>query len=77
MDNATLVEAYWDTQQRLLGLMECLSALQDLSSLDLNTPDLGELLKSALRALLENQGMERCSVFLNEGGVLVNAAGMD
>ncbi len=77
MDNATLVEAYRDTQQRLLGLMECLSALQDLSSLDLNTPDLGELLKAALRALLENQGMERCSVFLNEGGVLVNAAGMD
>jgi diguanylate cyclase (GGDEF)-like protein len=77
MDNRALVEAYRDTQQRLLGLMDFLSALQDLSSLDLATPELGTLLNGGLRALLENQGMERCSVFLQQDGCLVNAAGMD
>jgi len=77
MDNRALVEAYRDTQQRLMDLMDFLSALQDLSSLDLATPELGTLLNGGLRALLENQGMERCSVFLKQDDSLVNAAGMD
>lgn len=77
MDNRPLLEAYRDTQQRMLGLMDFLSALQDLSGLDVTTPDLKGMLEAGLQALLENQGMERSSVFLVENGVLVNAAGLD
>jgi diguanylate cyclase (GGDEF)-like protein len=77
MDNRPFLEAYRDTQQRMLGLMDFLSSLHDLSALDMSCPDLHELLASTLRALLENQGMERSSVFLVQNGTLVNAAGMD
>lgn len=77
MDNRPFLEAYRDTQQRMLELMDFLSSLHDVSALDVNRPDLRGLLEGALRALLEYQGMERSSVFLVEDGVLVNAAGRD
>ncbi|OOG28748.1 GGDEF domain-containing protein [Thioalkalivibrio denitrificans] len=77
MDQRPLLDAYRDTQQRMLGLMDFLSSLQDLSALDVNRPDLEGLLAQSLQALLENQGMERSSVFLVRNGMLENAAGMD
>jgi diguanylate cyclase (GGDEF)-like protein len=77
VDSRPFVEAYRDTQQRMLALMDFLSSLQDLSALDVNRPDLKGLLAEGLRALLENQGMERSSVFLVQDALLVNVAGLD
>ncbi|MHB1397819.1 MAG: sensor domain-containing diguanylate cyclase [Trichloromonadaceae bacterium] len=58
-------------------LLESLSTLRGLSSIELPQEQEDALLRQALTALLEHYGIERCSVFLLEQDRLINAAGLD
>jgi len=77
MDSSVLAQAYQEINQRFLQLVDNLSALHGLSALSLNAPDETELLRSALRVLMEHHDLRRCSVFLLEGDTLTCAAGLD
>lgn len=64
--------------RHITNLLDSLSALSELAGLSINDFDEGRLLKQALEALMSNQDMERCSIFLlDDGGFLRNAAGLD
>ena len=59
-------------------LLESMSALRALSSIVVSGQAEQELLDSALQVLVQNQDLERCSVFmLQSDGALTNAAGLD
>ncbi len=58
-------------------LLASLSTLQSLGTMEVHLANEKTLLHEALSALVENYGVERCSVFLCEGDRLVNAAGLD
>lgn len=61
----------------IVDLLSSLSAVKDLSELDCQAGDEKELITNALSVLIQNQDMERCSLFvLNEQGVLVNLTGL-
>jgi len=77
MDNKPFVEAYRGLNTSYLKLIDSLSALRALSSLSLKGCSDRELLDNALEVLVENQDLERCSIYLLEGDRLVNASGMD
>ena len=66
-----------ELQDIIIDLLNSLSAVKDLSELDCQANDEKELIKNALRVLIQNQDMERCSFFLlDESGCLVNLAGL-
>ncbi len=77
MDVKPFAAAFRDTNRRLFKLLDFLSALRGLASLNVHQPDENTLIEGALRSLVENQDFERCSVYLLQGKTLVNAAGMD
>lgn len=58
-------------------LLESLSTLRGLSTIELPQADEEGLLRQALAALLEHYGIERCSIFLLAENRLNNAAGLD
>lgn len=58
-------------------LISSLSALRSLSSLNLRVENEQMLIRNALRALIQNQDMERCSVFMLHDDHLVNITGLD
>ncbi len=61
----------------VVDLLNSLSAVKDLSELNCNAGNEKELINNALAVLIQNQDMERCSLFiLNEQGILVNLAGL-
>ena len=61
----------------IIDLLNSLSAVKDLSELNCQAGDEKELIRHALTILIQNQDMERCSLFLlNEQGVLVNLTGL-
>jgi diguanylate cyclase (GGDEF)-like protein len=60
-----------------VDLISSLSAVRALSELNYQTASETELIEDALRALIQNQDMERCSFFhLDEQGYLVYLAGL-
>lgn len=64
-------------QDFIVDLFNSLSAVKELSELDSQVKSEKDLIKNALRALIQNQDMERCSFFLlNEQGVLINLTGV-
>ena len=77
MDSAPFVEAYQELSQRFMRLVNDLSALRALSSLSFQHPDETLLLRGAIRVLMENHDLERCSIFLLEGEELACASGLD
>lgn len=77
MDNQPFVDAFRDLNTSYLKLVDSLSALRALSSLSLKGCSDKTLLENALEVLVENQDLERCSIYLLEDGDLVNASGMD
>ncbi len=77
MDSAPFVEAYQELSQRFMRLVDDLSALRALSTMDLHHPDETMLLRGAMQVLMENHDLERCSIFLMEGEELVCASGLD
>jgi diguanylate cyclase (GGDEF)-like protein len=77
MDSAPFMDAYQELSQRFMRLVNDLSALRALSSLSFQQPDEALLLRSAIRVLMENHDLERCSIFLLEDEKLVCASGLD
>ena len=77
MDSKHLAEAYKDLNNLTLNLLDSFSALSALSSIDLRHVDEPELLRNALKILIQNLVMNTCSVFLLENDHLVNYAGLD
>jgi diguanylate cyclase (GGDEF)-like protein len=76
VDLTPFAEAYRETNRRIVQLLDFLSALQGLSEVSPIVTDRRGMLDQALKGLLENQNMSRCSVFLCERDELVNAAGL-
>ncbi len=75
-DPVVVEDAAIELKDRLIDSIESLSSLSALTELDLKERDERSLLREALEVLMKNQDMQRCSVFLVEDGVLVNAAGL-
>jgi len=70
-------KTYSELNRRIVELLDSFSALSVLSSLDLRNVDETTMIRNALKGLMQNMDMERCSVFLLEGGELVNCTGLD
>ena len=77
MDSSPFAEAYQELNHRFIKLVNDLSALRGLSRLSLQRTSQEELLRDAMRVLMENGDFERCSVFLLEDETLHCAGGMD
>ena len=77
MKTEIFVEAFHDFNERFIKLMESLSALHELSCINIFHQDNDQLIAKALEILMEYQHFERCSVFLAQGDTLVNVAGLD
>lgn len=77
MDTVPFVESFRSINNAYLKLIDSLSALRSLSSVSSTFSSDSELLEKALSVLVENQDLERCSIYLLEEERLVNAAGMD
>lgn len=77
MDSTPFAEAYQELNHRFIKLVNDLSALRGLSRLSLERTSQEELLRDAMRVLMENGDFERCSVFLLEDETLHCAGGMD
>lgn len=76
-NNSSFVESFRSINGSYLKLIDSLSALRALSMISSTFSNDGELLDRALGVLVENQDLERCSIYLRDGDQLVNAAGMD
>ncbi len=76
MDNKLFIDSFKGLNHSFLKLLDSLSALRELSSIPIHEQSDRQLLETVLQILMGNQELERCSVFLLEGGELVNAAGM-
>lgn len=77
MDTTPFLESFRELNDSFLKLIDSLSALRGLSSLRIYGQSDTQLLGSALDVLMQNQDLERCSVYLLKDGKLVNTAGMD
>ena len=77
MDSTQFATAYQELSQRFLRLLDDMSTLRGLSSLSFRDTDEVRLLNAAMRVLMENQDLARCSIFLLEGDELRCATGLD
>lgn len=77
MDTKSFVEAYQGLNSSYFQLIDSLSALRSLSSIAIQSRSDQELLDKSLEVLVENQDLERCSIYLLHDDVLTIAAGMD
>ena len=67
-----------ELNRHIVNLLDSLSALSGLATIPIRDLDEPALIKQALEALMQNQDMERCSIFLlDDDGCLTNAAGLD
>lgn len=62
---------------QFIDLIDSLSTLRDLMELNVQYLDERTLVRQALLALMHNQDVERCSLFLLNGQRLVNVTGVD
>lgn len=77
-ESTPIDEASLELNRHIVNLLDSLSALYGVTEISVGSIDEEELLKEALEALMQNQDMERCSIFLlDEQNVLHNAAGRD
>jgi diguanylate cyclase (GGDEF)-like protein/PAS domain S-box-containing protein len=78
MSERQLAALSLEFNRQLVDLLDSLSALAALAQLSIHDMDETSLLQRALAALMANQDMERCSIFLLDAqGTLTNAAGLD
>ncbi|MDD2337586.1 MAG: PAS domain-containing protein [Geobacteraceae bacterium] len=77
MDSCLTDRAFTELNDQIINLLDSFSALSMLSSLDIRYPNLDTILRKALRGLMENMDMERCSIFLLQKDQLVNCVGLD
>ena len=71
MDAAPFVKAANDMGARFIGLLDTLSAVSEVTGIDVRQQDTGDLLGQALQSLVRHQDLECCSVFLREDDRLV------
>jgi diguanylate cyclase (GGDEF)-like protein len=71
------LEAARELRGRFFSLIDSLSALRGLTSIEIHHRPEADLLRGALDVLLRHQDMERCSVFLVDDGQLTCSAGRD
>ncbi len=77
MRNSLTDRAFTEMNDQIINLLDSFSALSILSSLDIRYPNVETMLRKALRGLMENMDMERCSIFLLQQERLVNCVGLD
>ena len=77
VDSRPFVEAVQELNSGFVRLLESMSALRALSSIQVRGEAEEGLLDGALQVLMQNQDLERCSVFMLQEDKLVNAAGLD
>ena len=77
MDSCLPNRAFSELNDQIINLLDSFSALSMLSSLDIRYPKMEIMLRKALRGLMENMDMERCSIFLLQKDQLVNCVGLD
>ncbi len=77
MANQPFNHASKELRLRLVSLIESISGLRALSGMHNRLATQTELLDEALRILMNNQDLERCSVFLLKNNHLFCAAGRD
>jgi len=77
MDSRLTDRAFTELNDQIINLLDSFSALSMLSSLDIRYPEAETMLRKALRGLMENMDMERCSIFLLQKDQLVNCVGLD
>ena len=78
MRDAQLIETTQELNRHIVNLLDSLSALYGLTDISIRNLDENQLLRQALEALMSNQDMERCSIFLpDEANLLTVAAGLD
>lgn len=79
MNERLLAGLSLDFSRQIINLLDSLSALSALGNLTAGQDDEKKLLKESLAALMSNQDMERCSIFLfdEEEETLTCAAGLD
>ena len=78
MRDAQLIETTQELNRHIVNLLDSLSALYGLTDISIRNLDENQLLRRALEALMSNQDMERCSIFLpDEANLLTVAAGLD
>lgn len=75
-DPQIVADATVELKDRLVDTIESLSSLSALTTIDIQDRSEKDVLHSALKVLMANQDMQRCSIFLIEGGELENAAGL-
>ncbi|MBA3032841.1 MAG: diguanylate cyclase [Gammaproteobacteria bacterium] len=64
MSDQHLAELSLEFNRHIVNLLDSLSALTELAQLSIHDMDEASLLKQALAALMANQDMERCSIYL-------------
>jgi diguanylate cyclase (GGDEF)-like protein/PAS domain S-box-containing protein len=78
MQNAQFIDTTQELNRHIVNLLDSLSALYGLTDISIRDLDEAQLLRQALEALISNQDMERCSIFLlDEAGTLTVSAGLD
>jgi len=75
-DQQIVADAAIELKDRLVDTIESLSSLSALTELNIQDRTEEGLLRGALKVLMANQDMQRCSVFMVEGDELLNAAGL-
>lgn len=78
MKDQHIADLSLEFNRHIVNLLDSLSALAELAQLSIHEMDEERLLKQALAALMANQDMERCSIFLPDpSGLPRCAAGLD
>ena len=67
MNTEPFLEAARELRGRFFSLIDSLSALRGLTSIDIHHRPEHDLLRNALDVLLRHQDLERCSIFLKRG----------
>jgi len=75
-DPERVADAAMELKDRLVDTIESLSSLSALSEIDIQDRTEEGVLRGALKVLMANQDMQRCSIFLVQGAELLNAAGL-
>ena len=75
-DPETVADAAVELKDRLVDTIESLSSLSALTEIDIQDRTEEGVLSGALKVLMANQDMQRCSIFLVHGDELLNAVGL-
>jgi diguanylate cyclase (GGDEF)-like protein len=75
-DPDVVADAAVELKDRLVDTIESLSSLSALTEIDVQARTEEDVLRNALKVLMANHDMQRCSIFLLQGDELLNAAGI-